>query len=126
MIKLHGSLNEVVNVLSHISRIPKLQTSGEEEIEVEVVDDPMAFELLSLKNVPLVVTLTLIGDQLVVDATQVEESCSSAQLVMSVKQDGEVCSISKSKSEGILRTTLIGGIEVSKYHTFKCLFLFTD
>ena len=101
-------------MFSHISQGFLSYRPVEKKIEVEVVDDPMAFELLSLKNVPLVVTLTLIGDQLVVDATQVEESCSSAQLVMSVKQDGEVCSISKSKSEGILRTTLIGGIEMAQ------------
>ena len=45
-----------------ILRIPKLERVGDgEEAEIEVVDDPSAYEVLAMDRIPLVVTLTLVS-----------------------------------------------------------------
>ena len=56
-----------------------------------------------------------VEDEFVVDATQEEESCSSAQMTFAIDFNGDVCSIMKGKSSGIPTDLVLEGITVSVY-----------
>ncbi len=65
------------------------------EPEMELSDDPYDGKRLELSNAPILVTLTRIGNNCVVDPTLEEEACASAGLVMGVTPDGKVTATRK-------------------------------
>uniref|UniRef100_A0A1X7SW66 Ribosomal RNA-processing protein 42 n=1 Tax=Amphimedon queenslandica TaxID=400682 RepID=A0A1X7SW66_AMPQE len=78
------------------TKIPKLTVIGEgEEQEIEISDNPFDSTSIDTNNVPVFVSLSLIGNQFIVDASHEEEACSLCQLSVGVNHKGSICSILK-------------------------------
>lgn len=74
--------------------VPHVQViQGENSVELDVSDDPSDVIALECENVPLCVTLAQIGPYFILDATQEEENCMSAGLLVGVDPKGEVCGL---------------------------------
>eukprot|EP00735_Rhodelphis_limneticus_P014249 TRINITY_DN8254_c0_g1::TRINITY_DN8254_c0_g1_i1::g.10267::m.10267 TRINITY_DN8254_c0_g1::TRINITY_DN8254_c0_g1_i1::g.10267 ORF type:complete len:281 (+),score=36.90,sp/Q15024/EXOS7_HUMAN/41.96/2e-73,RNase_PH/PF01138.16/1.4e-19,RNase_PH/PF01138.16/4.5e+03,RNase_PH_C/PF03725.10/5.9e-10 TRINITY_DN8254_c0_g1_i1:71-913(+) len=72
-----------------------VQMSESGDVELEMDDDPSACTSLSLRTVPLCVTLCQIGSKYVVDCTLDEEACMSAGVSVAVNGDGNICALHK-------------------------------
>jgi len=78
------------------TRIPSLKIIGEgSEKDIDISDDPYDTTPLNVSDVPLLLTLNKIGNRYVVDASAEEEVCSDSQLLVSINQQGLVCSLQK-------------------------------
>lgn len=58
-------------------------------------------EPLKVRKMPLTVTMVKIGDSLVIDPSSDEEDVMDARLTMTVDDDGNICAIQKSGSQGL-------------------------
>lgn len=86
------------------ARIPKVDlVEGDVPglMELEVSDDPEQCKTFDCSSVPVCVTLTKIGSQFVVDASEQEERCSGARLVVGVTPKGTVCGLQKAGRSGL-------------------------
>jgi len=72
--------------------IPKVSIvmNDQQEPEVEVKDEFEEFLNVDTSNVPLMVTVSKIGSQQLVDTTMEEEYCSHAQLILSVSPSKQI------------------------------------
>ncbi|XP_071091631.1 exosome complex component RRP42-like [Haliotis cracherodii] len=79
------------------TRIPSVTVSQEDggEMELEISDDPYDVKRLNVTTAPCVVTLNKIGHYHVVDASQKEEACSLARLLMGVTEKGSITALKK-------------------------------
>ncbi|XP_076806094.1 exosome complex exonuclease RRP42-like [Clavelina lepadiformis] len=77
--------------------IPNISlTDGDEgEVEINLPDDPEDVKHLKTINCPVLVTLSKIGNRHIVDATDEEECCCSASLVMGVTRRGHTVGVRK-------------------------------
>ncbi|XP_041376062.1 exosome complex component RRP42-like [Gigantopelta aegis] len=82
------------------TRIPKVTVTEDEggEMEMEVSDDPYDVQRLDVGASPCIVTLSKIGHSHVVDASQKEEACCLARLLMGVTSNGTVTAMKKEGS----------------------------
>ncbi|GIM12265.1 hypothetical protein Vretimale_15645 [Volvox reticuliferus] len=114
--KLHVDalvLNDDGNVMGAVSaatlaalqdtRIPKVEvvTDGAGEEEIELDDSPGAAWRLDVSGLPLVVTVSQVGSQCVVDLTAQEEPCAASALHVAVNRQGQVCGITTSGRAGV-------------------------
>ncbi|XP_077503159.1 exosome complex exonuclease RRP42-like isoform X3 [Amblyomma americanum] len=96
-----GSLLDAVSVGVKAAlfdlKIPKVSVTIDEngEAEIDVSDDPYDVSKLSVANVPCFITLSKVGQQFVLDATQEEEACAVGSLAMAVTAGGKVASLFK-------------------------------
>ncbi|KAK7115484.1 exosome complex component RRP42-like [Littorina saxatilis] len=74
------------------TKIPSVKVRQEEgeETELEVSDDPYDVRRLDVSAAPTVLTLSKIGHNHIVDASQKEEACCLARLMMAVTASGSV------------------------------------
>lgn len=72
-----------------------------EDKTLEVDTDPAAGTLMAARDWPLCVTLCKIGANFIVDPTQEEELCMTAQVSVAVDPAGEVCGVQKSGAGAI-------------------------
>jgi len=80
--------------------------ASEEDLELEVDDDPEAARLFNASGVPVCVTLSRVGSQTIADATAQEEACASARLVVGVTPSGAVCGLHKVGRGGLSPSSL--------------------
>lgn len=64
-----------------------------EDFELELEADSLV--PLPLKDVPIFVTLTRIGNTAVVDASLEEEQCSNCRIAFAVNERGNICTTQK-------------------------------
>lgn len=82
------------------TKIPSVSVTQEEggETELDVSDDPYNAKRLDVTSAPCVITLSKIGQSHAVDATQKEEACCLARLMMAVTEAGTVTAMVKEGS----------------------------
>ncbi|XP_002157039.2 exosome complex component RRP42 [Hydra vulgaris] len=112
---LFDALSIAVKAALHNTRIPTLSIIGEgAEKSIEVSDDPYNSTPIDVSNIPILVTLNKVGERYIVDATAEEEICSDAQLLVSINQKGNVCSVQKHGSGGINPDLLFEMLKVGR------------
>lgn len=115
-----GSLVDAVSVAVKAAlfdlKIPKVSVTMDEngEPEIDVSDDPYDVSKLSVANVPCFITLSKIGQQFVLDATQEEEACAVGSLAMAVTGAGKVVSLFKGGTGSLHPENVMDIIEVGK------------
>ncbi|XP_077503158.1 exosome complex component RRP42-like isoform X2 [Amblyomma americanum] len=115
-----GSLLDAVSVGVKAAlfdlKIPKVSVTIDEngEAEIDVSDDPYDVSKLSVANVPCFITLSKVGQQFVLDATQEEEACAVGSLAMAVTAGGKVASLFKGGIGSLHPENVMDIIEVGK------------
>jgi exosome complex component RRP42 len=95
-------LSLAVRAALHDTRIPRLIVTGEgEEVEVEVSDNPHDSTSLNISRAPIIITVTKIGLNFVVDVNMKEEMCASSRLSLAINEQGQILSTSKDIGGGI-------------------------
>ena len=99
---LFDAISIAIKAALHDTRLPDLTVIGDgAEKDIEVSDDPYDILPIDTSNVPVLVTLNKISNRYVVDATAEEEVCSDSQLLISINDKGNVCSMQKHKNGAI-------------------------
>lgn len=70
-------------------------------------------EALEVRKEPVAVTMAKIGDSLILDPTGDEEEVMSLRLTITLDEDGNVCTIQKSGSEGLTQDEIKKAIEIA-------------
>ncbi|CAG5123276.1 unnamed protein product, partial [Candidula unifasciata] len=77
-------------------QIPNVtMTRDEGGIELDVSDDPFDFKRLDVTGAPVIVTVNKIGRCHVVDASEKEEACSLARILLGVTESGTITAMRK-------------------------------
>lgn len=80
-------------------KIPRVSvTQDEGHVELEISDDPYDVQTVDVNSSPCIVTLSKIGHCHVVDASQREEACCLARLILGVTGSGSVTGMKKEGS----------------------------
>ena len=102
-----GNLLDAISIAAKAAlgntRIPKVDIVADEEggeAEIELDDDPESAVPVDTTRVPLVITVSQVGNRSVVDLTREEEECSSSALHAAVTPQGQVCGMNVSGSCG--------------------------
>ncbi|KAJ4769732.1 Exosome complex component RRP42 [Rhynchospora pubera] len=90
-----------------------LGASPEEQPEVDVSDEE--FLQFDTSAVPVIVTLTKVGKQYIVDATSEEESQMSSAVSVSVNRNGQICGLTKRGGAGLDPSVIHDMVSVAKY-----------
>ncbi|XP_076469813.1 exosome complex component RRP42-like [Babylonia areolata] len=80
------------------TKIPSVvvrKEEGGEEIELDVTDDPYDAKRVNVSAAPTIVTVSKIGHNHAVDASQKEEACCLARLMLAVTESGSVAAVVK-------------------------------
>lgn len=84
------------------TRLPRIEVvSRGEGQEIELSDDPLECTSIDVSSVPLCITLVIIGEHFVVDATLEEEVCMKARVSVAVNSDGKYCGVEKGGKGGV-------------------------
>ncbi|KAK0060822.1 exosome complex exonuclease RRP42 [Biomphalaria pfeifferi] len=96
-------------------RIPNVtMTKDEGGIELDVSDDPFDFKRLDVSGSPVIVTVNKIGHQHVVDASEKEEACSLAKVMLGITEKGTVTAMKKEGSGSLDSESISEMIESAK------------
>ncbi|KAJ4782311.1 Exosome complex component RRP42 [Rhynchospora pubera] len=90
-----------------------LGASPEEQPEVDVSDEE--FLQFDTSAVPVIVTLTKVGKQYIVDATSEEESQMSSAVSVSVNRNSQICGLTKRGGAGLDPSVIHDMVSVAKY-----------
>ncbi|KAJ1687630.1 hypothetical protein LUZ63_019020 [Rhynchospora breviuscula] len=90
-----------------------LGASPEEQPEVDVSDEE--FLQFDTSAVPVIVTLTKVGKQYIVDATSEEESQMTSAVSVSVNRNGQICGLTKRGGAGLDPSVIYDMVSVAKY-----------
>ncbi|KAF3533636.1 hypothetical protein DY000_02043677 [Brassica cretica] len=97
--------------------IPKVQVSAEvaddEQPEIDISDEE--YQQFDTSSVPVIVTLTKVGNQYIVDATAEEESQMSSAVSISVNRGGHICGLTKRGGSGLDPSVILDMISVAKH-----------
>lgn len=112
---LFDAISMAIKAALFNTRIPNVRVTAVDggEPELELSDDPYDGQQLILDNVPLLVTLSRIGNHVVVDTTLEEEACSSSNIVVAVAPDGTVTALRTIGSGSFHRETLSEALHVA-------------
>ncbi|XP_038070250.1 exosome complex component RRP42-like [Patiria miniata] len=113
---LFDAIGIAVKAALYNTRIPKVkvQVDSEGQEEIEVSDDPHDVVLLDTCNMPVLVTVSKIGQQHVVDATLEEEACCLACIVMAVNAKGALVGMEKKGSSSLTMDSIQDMITTGK------------
>lgn len=112
---LFDAASIAVKAALYNTKIPTVTVSRDEGImELEISDDPYDVQKIEVKLAPCIVTLSKIGHSHVVDASQKEESCCLARLMMGVTQNGTITALKKEGSGSLDPTSVEDMIETGK------------
>jgi exosome complex component RRP42 len=94
---LYDAVSMAVKAALYSTKIPVVSVTSVDggEPELELSDDPHSATRIKLEKAPVLVTLTRIGNQCVVDPTPEEETCSSASLLLAVSPSGFITTVKK-------------------------------
>jgi len=98
-----GALSIATRAALSDTSIPSVEVQAAEdpndEPELEVLDDNAV--KLDITNVPILLSVSQVGQALAVDLTAEEECCTSAALQVAVNAKGHLCAVSQRGSAGI-------------------------
>ncbi|KAI9298223.1 hypothetical protein K502DRAFT_286886 [Neoconidiobolus thromboides FSU 785] len=92
------------------TRLPMtvIEDVGDNQFEFEVIDDDnQSIPVPGWENVPILTTLSKIGDRYILDSTNMEEHCSDAALHVAINSKGNICGVQKSGDKSIDPSMLI-------------------
>lgn len=94
---IYDTISFAVKAALATSAIPKMVAAEEDEgeRELKISDDPFATWTPDVSNLPCLVTLSKVGDSVLVDMTSNEEQCSSFTCIMAVTESGKIMSTFK-------------------------------
>jgi len=119
VLEVGGNLCDAVSIAVKAAlastRVPVVRVTAVDggEPEIEVDDDPGAFDRLDVSRSPLLVTLSRIGNHCIVDSTPEEEGCSSASLVVAVTPKGGVSTLRKVGGGSFHPATLVAATKLA-------------
>ncbi|KAJ0244901.1 hypothetical protein HA466_0184220 [Hirschfeldia incana] len=97
--------------------IPKVQVSAEvaddEQPEIDISDEE--YQQFDTSSVPVIVTLTKVGNHYIVDATAEEESQMSSAVSISVSRAGHICRLTKRGGSGLDPSVILDMVSVAKH-----------
>ncbi|CAH0385076.1 unnamed protein product [Bemisia tabaci] len=98
------------------TRVPQVTGSFLDggSVDLEVSDDPFQCWRLDITKAPVLVTLSKIGDNCVVDPTAEEETCSVASIVVAVLDSGSLTAVIKIGEGSVHEQTLIETIKTAQ------------
>lgn len=98
------------------TRIPNVTVlKGDEgQMELEISDDPYDVKRLDISSCPCLVTLSKIGYFHVVDASQKEEACCLARVIMGITETGLVTALKKEGSGSLDPESVFDMMETGK------------
>ncbi|XP_022094545.1 exosome complex component RRP42-like [Acanthaster planci] len=112
---LFDAIGIAVKAALYNTRIPKVKVQdGEGQEEIEVSDDPHDVVLLDTSNMPVLVTVSKVGQQHVVDATLEEEACCLACIVMAVNPKGALVGMEKKGASSLTLNSIQDMITTGK------------
>ncbi|KAJ8323743.1 hypothetical protein QVD99_007095 [Batrachochytrium dendrobatidis] len=97
----------------HNTRLPKTkveETDG--HFEFDIADDETEV-LCGRENIPVALTLSRIGSGHIVDASPLEDMCSSSKITVFVNASGYICGVQKTGKGSLEPSTLIDMIETA-------------
>lgn len=94
---LFDAVGIVVKAALYNTELPNITAATLDggDADIQLSDDPYDCVKLDVTNYPLVITLSKVGDNFIVDPSLEEEMCSTSSIVMSVLPNGKVSSIIK-------------------------------
>ena len=106
---LFDCLSIATKAALHNTRIPKITIVETEsgETEIELSDDPADTVRLDVSNVPLSVTMALVGQKFIADPSLDEELCMDARLTVAVNPKANICAIQKGGIHGALSPSVL-------------------
>lgn len=97
------------------TKIPNVtMTKDEGGVELDVSDDPFDFKRLDVSSAPVIITVNKIGHNHVVDASEKEEACSLARIMLGVTQNGVVTAMKKEGSGSLDADSISDMMESAK------------
>ncbi|KAJ8750622.1 hypothetical protein K2173_015797 [Erythroxylum novogranatense] len=87
--------------------------AGDEQPEIDISDEE--FLQFDTSAVPLIVTLTKVGKNYIVDATTEEESQMNSAVSVSVNRKGHICGLTKRGGAGLDPSIVLDMISVAKH-----------
>lgn len=108
------ALSIAVRAALALTRIPKVEVSMDDDDEPEVELTGDAGAPVDVSRVPIIVSVSQVGHQSVVDLSSEEEPCATAALRIAVNSGGRVMGISKAGSGGIDPTLTQEMVEVAQ------------
>ena len=122
-LRVEGNLHDAMSVAAVVAlgdvALPRITVSGEggagdDEVEMEVTDDPNECDRLDASNVPVAVTVVRVGPHLVVDPSPAEEACADAQLVVAVSRKAAVVAMQQAGAGGMPPKGMAEAIRVAQ------------
>ncbi|XP_005110826.1 exosome complex exonuclease RRP42 [Aplysia californica] len=112
---LFDAMSLAVKAALFNTKVPNVtMTKDEGGIELDVSDDPYDFKRLDVTGAPLVVTVNKIGHFHVVDASEKEEACSLARIMLGVTQTGTITAMKKEGSGSLDADSISDMMESAK------------
>ncbi|DBA92888.1 hypothetical protein WJX77_008146 [Trebouxia sp. C0004] len=107
VLNMDGNVSDALSIATRAAlsdtSIPSVEVQAAEdpndEPELEVLDDNAV--MLDITNVPILLSVSQVGQALAVDLTAEEECCTSTALQVAVNSKGHLCAVSQRGSAGI-------------------------
>ncbi|XP_045820658.1 exosome complex component RRP42-like [Trifolium pratense] len=93
--------------------------ASDEQPEVDISDEE--FLQFDTSGVPVIITLTKVGREYIVDATPEEESQMSSAISISVNKKGHICGITKRGGAGLDPSVILDMVSVAQYVSGKLM-----
>lgn len=104
-----------VMIALRTTRIPittPIKNADQEEKDFAIDDDPTHFRRLSCMSIPIGISLLRVGDTMIVDASQEEEDCVDAWILVCVNRKKEIVSINSLYGK-VDSQVLLGALKVA-------------
>ena len=104
-----------VMIALRTTRIPittPIKNADQEEKDFAIDDDPTHFRRLSCMSIPIGISLLRVGNTMIVDATQEEEDCVDAWILVCVNRKKEIVSINSLYGK-VDSQVLLGALQVA-------------
>ncbi|XP_064611381.1 exosome complex exonuclease RRP42-like [Liolophura sinensis] len=112
---LFDAVSIAVKAALYNTKIPNVTVSEEEgHTELEISDDPYDVKRLNVVSSPVLITLSKIGNCHLVDASQKEESCCLARVIMGITDKGTVTALKKEGSGSLHPDSVLDMMESGK------------
>ncbi len=93
------------------TELPKTEIVDEEKGEIEIIKEEKT--PLPIRDIPVVMTFSKIGERLILDPISLEENVANSRFTISLTQDNKICSIQKGESGGFKLEDIKLAIDVS-------------
>ncbi|KMZ64527.1 Exosome complex component RRP42 [Zostera marina] len=118
---LLDALGAAVKAALSNSLIPKVNIlpdlAADEEPEVDIIDEE--YTQIDTSSLPVIITLTKVGKQYIVDATLEEESQMSSAVSISLNRNGQICGLIKRGGAGLNPSVILDMISVAKHVSIR-------